>query len=169
MKNTATRLIKASSSMKLSASASKMSFSTSQIHQGIWGGIQYAPLDAIKQLTISFNADSAPNKILLGEGVYRTNEGKPKTLPSVREAEKIVYEKAMDHEYPPVTGVVDFCKATQKFAFGENNENIATVQSISGTGSLCLAACYIKKFLPADTKVYFPNPTWVNHFNIFCV
>ncbi|KAF0982138.1 hypothetical protein FDP41_011999 [Naegleria fowleri] len=142
-------------------------FSTSTIQSGIWANVQYAPLDAIKQLTIQFNQDTSPNKILLGEGVYRTNEGKPKTLTSVREAERIIFEKAMDHEYPPVTGVPDFCKATQKFAFGENKENIATVQAISGTGSLCLSACFIKKFLPADTKVYFPNPTWVNHFNIF--
>ncbi|EFC50488.1 aspartate aminotransferase [Naegleria gruberi] len=161
MKNTA-RLV-----LKNSFKPSCRSFSTCQMQQGIWAGVNYAPLDAIKQLTISFNQDTAPNKILLGEGVYRTNEGKPKTLPSVREAEKIIFEKGLDHEYPPVTGVVDFCKATQKFAFGENSDRIATVQSISGTGSLCLAACYIKKFLPADTKVYFPNPTWVNHFNIF--
>lgn len=43
---------------------------------------------------------------------------------------------------------------------------VATVQSLSGTGSLRLGAAFISRFMPGVT-VYLPNPTWGNHKNIF--
>ncbi|KAL0479803.1 aspartate aminotransferase, mitochondrial [Acrasis kona] len=136
-----------------------------------WKSIEPIGLDAIKQLTIAFQADTNPNKILLGEGVYRDDDGKPVVLKSIREAEKILYEKKLDHEYAPVTGVASFCKGSKKFAFDpknqEQDDRIATVQTLSGTGSLRVAAAFLNKFLPKDTEVYFPDPTWGNHNSIF--
>lgn len=41
------------------------------------------------------------------------------------------------------------------------------MQTLSGTGGLRLAAEFLRKFTPSATAVYFPNPTWVNHPNIF--
>jgi aspartate/tyrosine/aromatic aminotransferase len=54
-------------------------------------------LDAIKQLTINFQKDPHPGKVLLGEGVYRDNEGKPVILESVRKAEEIIFNSKLDH------------------------------------------------------------------------
>jgi len=39
---------------------------------------------------------------------------------------------------------------------------VATLQSLSGTGSLRVAAEFIGKFLPGTTA-YLSNPTWGNH------
>jgi aspartate/tyrosine/aromatic aminotransferase len=39
---------------------------------------------------------------------------------------------------------------------------VATLQSLSGTGSLRVAAQFIGKFLPGTTA-YLSNPTWGNH------
>jgi len=129
-------------------------------------------LDAIKQLTIAFQQDPTPNKVLLGEGVYKDNEGKPVVLKSVREAEKRLFEKHLDHEYAPVTGVQSFIDAAQRLAFGDDHlalkeGTIAGVQSLSGTGGLRLAANFLNKFAPKGTAVYLPDPTWVNHTAIF--
>lgn len=140
--------------------------------RNIWGHVPTKPLDNIKALTESFKKDSSPNKVLLGEGVYRDDNGKPFVLPSVREAERVVYEAKFDHEYAPVPGVASFIKATQNFAFGEDSpvlkdNSVATVQSISGTGALRLGAEFLKRFVPEGTKVFFPNPTWLNHLPIF--
>ncbi|KAL9650461.1 hypothetical protein ABK040_004685 [Willaertia magna] len=151
----------------ITQSLKKHNYHTNVKAFGPWSNIKPTPLDAIKQLTIDFNKDTTPNKILLGEGVYRTDQGKPKVIKSVREAERIIFENELDHEYAPVTGVTEFCKATQKFAFGENKDNIATVQAISGTGALCLAGHYLKKFLPQETKLFLPKETWGNHPAIF--
>lgn len=43
---------------------------------------------------------------------------------------------------------------------------VATVQSLSGTGSLRLGAAFLARFYPGAT-VYLSNPTWGNHKNIF--
>jgi aspartate aminotransferase, mitochondrial len=131
-------------------------------------------LDAIKQLTINFQKDPHPGKVLLGEGVYRDNEGKPVILESVRKAEEIIFNSKLDHgnlcfltflEYAPVGGVQKFCDLSKEFAFGKNSKplqegRIATVQTISGTGSLRLAGMFLNKFLPAGTSFYVPAPTW---------
>lgn len=48
-------------------------------------------------------------------------------------------------------------------AYSAVQENrVATLQSLSGTGSLRVAAEFIAKFLPGKT-VYLSNPTWGNH------
>lgn len=46
---------------------------------------------------------------------------------------------------------------------------VATLQSISGTGALHLGASFLSKFYPGDAKptVYVSNPTWANHKQIF--
>lgn len=44
---------------------------------------------------------------------------------------------------------------------------VATLQALSGTGSLRVGAAFIARFLPKGTAVYLSNPTWGNHRNIF--
>lgn len=137
----------------------------------VWSHIDPIGLDAIKQLTITFQKDTFPGKILLGEGVYRDDNGKPVVQKSVREAEKRLYEQSLDHEYAPVSGVQAFCDAARNFAFGKESkavkeDRIATVQAISGTGALRIAGEFLKKFTTGNTQVYLPNPTWGNHNNI---
>ena len=43
---------------------------------------------------------------------------------------------------------------------------VATLQALSGTGSLKIGAVFIQKFLPG-TAAYVSDPTWGNHRNIF--
>eukprot|EP01080_Neovahlkampfia_damariscottae_P012165 gene12165-5655_t len=137
-----------------------------------WAKIEPIGLDAIKQLTINYQKDPSPEKVLLGEGVYRDNDGKPVILKSVRKAEEVIFESKLDHEYAPVSGIQKFCDLSREFAFGKDSkplqeERIATVQTISGTGSLRLAGQFLKKFLPEGTNFYVPQPTWGNHIPIF--
>ena len=140
--------------------------------KGIWEHLEPQGLDAIKQLTIAFQQDTHSGKILLGEGVYKDENGKPVVLKSVREAEKRIYDANLDHEYAAVTGVQSFINLAQKLALGENNtalkeERVAGVQTISGTGGLRLGANFLAKFVPRGTKVFMPEPTWGNHPAIF--
>lgn len=44
---------------------------------------------------------------------------------------------------------------------------MATIQGLSGTGSLRIGAAFIQRYLPPGTTVYISNPTWGNHKNIF--
>lgn len=51
---------------------------------GWFANVQAAPPDPILGLTAAFRADPSPNKVNLGVGAYRTEEGKPYVLPVVR-------------------------------------------------------------------------------------
>lgn len=77
----------------------------------------------------------------------------------------------MNHEYGPIAGSPKFTKLACEFIYGKDSpavkENrIAAVQSLSGTGSLCLIAHFLHKYSPVR-DLYVPDPTWGNHYNIF--
>lgn len=74
-------------------------------------------------------------------------------------------------EYLPIEGLPAFLKATVELLFGDDcaavkEGRVATLQALSGTGSLTVGANFIAQYLPGAT-VYISNPTWPNHKNIF--
>jgi len=137
----------------------------------VWGSIQKGPEDPILGVTVAFNKDTNANKMNLGVGAYRDDAGKPYVLESVRTAEKQILDQKLDHEYLPIAGLATFTKAAAQLALGADSvhikeKRIATVQTLSGTGALRVAAEFFSRFYP-DHDVYFPDPTWGNHPNIF--
>ena len=77
-------------------------------------------------------------------------------------------KKALDKEYAPISGPADFCKLSIELALGENSEELkagmnATVQGISGTGSLRVGGAFLSSFFPGNKEVYLPAPSWGNH------
>jgi len=137
-----------------------------------WARVEMGPPDPILGVTEAFKKDSNPKKINLGAGAYRDDNGKPYVLPSVKKAEEIVASKNLDKEYAPIHGNSDFCKGAINLALGENNQLVmnglnATVQGISGTGSLRIGGAFLEKWFPGNKVIYVPTPTWGNHIPLF--
>jgi len=137
-----------------------------------WSGVEMGPPDPILGVTEAFKKDTNPKKINLGVGAYRDDQGKPYVLPSVKQAEVNVAKKGLDKEYAPIQGVADFTKGAINLALGDNNEWTAnglnaTVQSISGTGSLRIGGNFLEKWFPGNKDIYLPAPTWGNHIPCF--
>jgi len=131
-----------------------------------WNTVQMGPPDPILGLSVAFNADKAPNKVNLGVGVYRGDDGKPFVLECVKEAKKRVV--GLDHEYAPITGLPAFVDAAQHLAFGVADpvKRIASSQTLSGTGALRVAGDFLKRYAPVK-DIYLPAPTWGNHASVF--
>ncbi|PIC55331.1 hypothetical protein B9Z55_000651 [Caenorhabditis nigoni] len=130
-----------------------------------------APADPILGVTEAFKKDPNPNKINLGVGAYRDDQGKPFVLRAVAEAERQIVDAKMDKEYSTITGVPEFAPLAAKLAFGETSEvikegRVFTTQSISGTGALRIGGQFVEKFIPSKT-LYYPTPTWANHLPVF--
>ena len=53
-----------------------------------WASFEMAPPDPIIGLNEAFQKDDYPQKVIVGVGAYRDDQGKPYVLPCVREAEK---------------------------------------------------------------------------------
>ena len=136
-----------------------------------WAKIPLAPPDKILGLTEAFRANTASNKVDLGVGAYRTDDGKPFVLESVREAERRILSRHLDHEYAGIAGVQSFLNLSIEFVYGHNStaikdSRIAAIQSISGTGGCRVAAEFFSQNFGRGTKIYIPSPTWPNHINI---
>ncbi|KAL9686657.1 hypothetical protein QQ045_031050 [Rhodiola kirilowii] len=140
----------------------------------VFSHVVQAPEDPILGVTVAYNKDQSPVKLNLGVGAYRTEEGKPLVLNVVRKAEELlVNNRSRVKEYLPITGLADFNKLSATLMFGADSpailENrIATVQCLSGTGSLRVGAEFLSSHHHQPT-IYIPAPTWGNHPKIFTV
>eukprot|EP00485_Elphidium_margaritaceum_P000704 CAMPEP_0202686148 /NCGR_PEP_ID=MMETSP1385-20130828/1952_1 /ASSEMBLY_ACC=CAM_ASM_000861 /TAXON_ID=933848 /ORGANISM="Elphidium margaritaceum" /LENGTH=420 /DNA_ID=CAMNT_0049340669 /DNA_START=109 /DNA_END=1372 /DNA_ORIENTATION=+ len=148
------------------ATAPRYSFST------LFPKIELGPKDPILGIQEAFVADPNPQKVSLGVGAYRDDDGKPWILPSVRKAEtKLIASPDYNHEYFPIIGSAKLCKEAKKLAYGDDAalDNMVALQSLSGTGSLRVLFGFIKeqwtKASPYSElpMLYFPNQTWGNH------
>jgi aspartate/tyrosine/aromatic aminotransferase len=66
----------------------------------------------------------------------------------------------------PIDGLATFVTGAQRLIFGENSSvlkdgRVASIQSISGTGSLRVGFEFLGAYYPRT--VYISNPTWLNH------
>ncbi|KAI9017486.1 pyridoxal phosphate-dependent transferase [Gaertneriomyces semiglobifer] len=136
-----------------------------------FAGVPVAPPDPILNLNTLYKADTDPNKINLGVGAYRDDQGKPWVLPVVRKAEQIIFEdKGLDHEYIPIDGIRTFTDASAKLILGKHSPAITGnkfvgVQTISGSGAVRLGAEFLAAYRKAP--IYVSKPTWGNHHGIF--
>ncbi|GFZ08312.1 aspartate aminotransferase 5 [Actinidia rufa] len=111
-----------------------------------------APPDPILGVSEAFKADTNEIKLNLG-------------------AENLILKRGENKEYLPIEGLAAFNNATAELLFGRDNpvieqQRVATLQGLSGTGSLRLAAALIERYFPG-AKVLISSPTWGNHKNIF--
>ncbi len=144
----------------------------------VWESVPQAPPDAIFQLTASFKADDFAQKVNLGVGAYRDDNGKPYVLPSVKAAKRALLENEnIDHEYLSITGLNEFTSSAAQLILGKDSPAIAdgrvsSVQTISGTGANHLGAVFLSKFyrfpgIVGTKEIHLSNPTWANHKAIF--
>eukprot|EP01088_Endostelium_zonatum_P009292 TRINITY_DN22489_c0_g1_i1.p1 TRINITY_DN22489_c0_g1~~TRINITY_DN22489_c0_g1_i1.p1 ORF type:complete len:411 (-),score=101.89 TRINITY_DN22489_c0_g1_i1:26-1258(-) len=139
----------------------------------MWDSIPLGPDDPILGMNTAYNKDTSKDKINLGVGAYRTEEGVPYVMNVVKKAEeRLLHSKTVNKEYLSIGGLEEFNKHSAALIFGADRPalkegRIATVQAISGTGALRVGAAFLATFRPADTAVYISDPTWSNHYKIF--
>lgn len=136
-----------------------------------WETVKQAPDDGLLSLTVDYLKDPSLQKLNIGVGAYRTEEGKPRVLDVVRRAEEILLaDKSQDKEYLPISGNAEFCELSRKLAFGDCKRaldgSIVTMQSVSGSGSIRVLAEFIATQCPRK-EIYLSDPAWANYENIF--
>lgn len=140
----------------------------------LFHNVELAPRDPILGLNEAFAAETRPNKVNLGVGVYFDADGKIPLLQAIKTAEEQRVKLALPRGYLPIDGLKKYNEGVQNllFAHGENAEllqqgKVVTVQSLGGTGALKIGADFLKKLIAPNATVYISDPTWVNHKNIF--
>ena len=137
----------------------------------LFEAVELAPRDPILGLNEQFNADSRPQKVNLGVGVYYDDNGRVPLLGAVHRAEVARVEAAAARSYLPIDGIAGYNRGAQALLLGENSPlasegRVLTVQALGGTGALKIGADLLKQILPA-AKVLISDPSWENHRALF--
>jgi aromatic-amino-acid transaminase len=137
----------------------------------LFAGVELAPRDPILGLNEQFAADTRPEKVNLGVGVYFDDDGKLPVLRCVAEAEKQLLAAPRPKGYLPIDGIAAYDKAVQVLVFGADSPllqagRVATVQALGGTGGLKVGADFLKRLDPA-AAVLISDPSWENHRALF--
>ena len=137
----------------------------------LFAAVEMAPRDPILGLNEAYNADSNPNKVNLGVGVYFGDDGKIPLLAAVKAAEKARLETQPARGYQPIEGIAAYNNAVQDLLFGKDSALLAagraiTCECLGGTGALKVGADYLRRLLPGS-KVYISDPSWENHRALF--
>nr|BBA45747.1 glutamate oxaloacetate transaminase, cytoplasmic [Pachyrhynchus infernalis] len=137
-----------------------------------FSSVEQGPPIEVFALTKQYTEDNFPQKVNLGAGAYRTDEGKPWVLPVVRAAEKaLANDETLNKEYLPVLGLDSFSSLSTNMLLGDDSPAIVEkrafgVQTLSGSGALRVGAEFLAKKL-GKTIFYCSTPNYENHKLVF--
>ncbi len=132
--------------------------------------LKQRPADPILGLSVKFKADSNPNKIDLGAGIYKDENGITPVLACVKAAEKFRIENETSKAYIGSAGSALFNEKITALNLGDHSvisqNRIRTISTPGGTGALRVAGEFINTCTPGGT-IWVSNPTWANHQGVF--
>jgi len=132
--------------------------------------LKQRPADPILGLSVKFKADSNPDKIDLGAGIYKDESGHTPVLDCVKAAEQHRVDNEKSKAYINSAGSSLFNEKITALNLGDHkvvHENrIRTLSTPGGTGALRIAGEFVKTCNPAAT-MWVSNPTWANHQGVF--
>ena len=120
--------------------------------------------DSLLALIALANADTRPEKIDVGVGVYKDGAGQTPVMRSVKTAEKLLWERQDSKSYLGGAGDVLFPKLIAPILLGPHadDERILGLQTPGGCGALALAMQLVA-VANSDARVLVGLPTWPNH------
>ena len=123
--------------------------------------------DSLLALIALANADTRPEKIDVGVGVYKDGSGVTPVMRSVKAAEKLLWERQASKAYLGGAGDVTFPKLIAPILLGPHadDERILGLQTPGGCGALSLGMMLIAAANP-EARVLIGLPTWPNHVPI---
>jgi len=129
--------------------------------------LQQQPPDKILALMQTFKEDPRANKLDLGIGVYKNENGQTPIINAVKKAEKILWEQETTKSYTKLTGDSDFQNVMKELIFSDcvSEDIISTAHTPGGTGAIRQAFELIRLASP-NSKIWISNPTWPNHISI---
>jgi len=125
------------------------------------------PVDPILALGGAVRADQRADKLDLGIGVFRDEEGRTPIMQAVSEAEHRLLTQRTTKTYVGARGDLQFIDAVARLVLGAApSDRLAGSQATGGTGALRVLAGLIARSAK-DVTIWLPEPTWLNHQTIF--
>ena len=127
--------------------------------------------DPIEAMFVRLAADDHPDKIDLGIGVFRNDEGKVPVMRAVREAECRLYDRDLPKSYLSPLGNTGYCRDMEALVLGSDHPVVAGQRVVSaqtpGAGSALRAAAELVHGLEPDASVWVSRPVWDHQLEFF--
>ncbi|MEQ5789185.1 aspartate/tyrosine/aromatic aminotransferase [Erythrobacter sp. NFXS35] len=123
--------------------------------------------DALLALIRLYAADSRSDKIDLGVGVYRTEDGDTPVFAAIKAAEQRLVDEQDSKSYLGPEGDMGFVNALMPYIFGGDptrGGRITGMQTPGGTGAVRLALALAQK--AGVKRIHMGVPSWPNHAQI---
>lgn len=124
------------------------------------------PTDALLGLMAAFRQDARVEKIDVGVGVYRNEQGDTPIMRAVKEAEKRLLTSQQSKTYVGMLGDASYNASMLQLIAGpllsRLGGRIHTVQTAGGCAALRSLADLVACIRP-DATVWMSDPTWLNH------
>ena len=123
--------------------------------------------DALLALIKMHAQDPRADKIDLGVGVYRTNDGATPVFRSIKAAEQRLVDTQDSKSYLGPEGDTGFVDALKPYLFGADTDmggRLEGMQTPGGTGAVRLAAALAKA--AGVMRIHLGVPSWPNHAQI---
>lgn len=119
------------------------------------------PPDPLLKIIKMFREDPRSDKIDLGVGVYRDENGVTPVMKAIKEAEQRLLGEQKTKTYVGQQGDVEFLRLFGELAFGDEARELVAIQAVGGTGALRLGCDLLKN--AGAKRVILPTPSWPNH------
>lgn len=124
------------------------------------------PPDPILGVSAAFQADPSPDKVDLGVGVYKDEQGKTPVPRAVRTAEQEVHAAQTTKTYLSPIGFPAYNALVAELVLGSDHAgrkaDLSLAQTPGGSGALRLGAELLNAARPGGT-ILVSDPTWANH------
>ncbi|CRX37463.1 aromatic amino acid transaminase [Estrella lausannensis] len=134
----------------------------------LFDSLEVLPEDPILGLAPLYKNDQRKEKVNLGIGTYKDEQGASVVFSAVKEAEKELLGKKLDKEYQPIDGDLRFKEAIASVLFGEHapavKDTAAIIETLGGSGAIRLAGDLLMR--SGIETVSIPDPSWSNHFGL---
>ncbi len=129
--------------------------------------LEPVPSDPLLGIIERFRAETNPQKIDLGVGVYKDESGTTPVLASLKKAEKKLLAAQDSKSYVGAMGNQGFAKLLSELALGGEllegvSDRLVALQTPGGCGALRVAAELTKRANSSAT-LWVSDPTWANH------
>lgn len=129
--------------------------------------LKQQPQDKIMELMTQFRAETRPEKVDLGVGIYKNAKGETPVMRAVKKAEKMLWEEETTKKYTGLVGEKDFHDAMIGLVLGDvvPRNRIAAAHTPGGTGAIHTIVELIQSATP-DATIWISDPSWPNHPSI---
>ena len=127
--------------------------------------------DPIEGMFARLAADTSPDRMDLGIGVFRDDAGQVPVFGAVREAESRIVRKEETKSYIGPLGNQDYCRAVERLILGPEHPVLETGSAISaqtpGAGGALRVGAELVRTLSRESRVWVSVPVWPHQLEYF--